>query len=259
MKPYLFLHIPKTAGSSVAECLPSGRTTIPHFLTENKDNNDLCAFGFDGPRHHYTFEQYTKIGVEIPEKIYKFAFVRNPWDRVVSMFHHWQKLNTKYTNYQSKLTGETVTVREEFPDSVFGSFVSSTLYEAMQDNITEYKPKITYNGETLKGTFNQPTPGCPFYYTVQYGHFTPQVKYTHDSRGKQVVDFIGRYETLQQDINKLRNILDEELPLVTLPHINQSKRLKKDYRDYYNDGTGLSKELVYEMYREDIETYNYVF
>jgi len=46
---------------------------------------------------------------------------------------------------------------------------------------------------------------------------------------------------------------------MTLPHANKSKRSVKDYRKYYEDGSGLAKYLVSELYREDIEAYGYTF
>ena len=258
MKPYLFLHIPKTAGSSVAEVLPHGRSTIPDFFKNNKDNIDLQLYGYNSPRHHYTPEQFNKVGLEIPDDVYRFAFVRNPWDRVVSMFHHWTNINSRFVKIKRK-SGEVVEYREKFPDSTFSSFVESTLHDAMQHGITEYKPVIRHDGENFDGVYAQPIKDCPFYYTINHGHFTPQVKYTHDRGGRQTVDFIGKYESLQEDVSKLISNLGGDPQSVSIPHVNQSSRAKKHYRNYYEDGRGLAKELVNEIYKDDIETYNYSF
>ena len=264
MKPYLFLHIPKSAGSSISECLPYNRCTILNFLDQNKDNNDFFNFGYAAPRHHYTIEQYAKIGVTIPKEVYKFTFVRNPWDRVVSLFHEWKRLNQIQVKYENKIYDV------EPSDDSFFDFVKNVLFDALRNN-SYYRPtlrcKFSIPGVTSKvyektavfNDFQQPIKECPFYYTIANGHFTPQIKYTHDLSGNQIVDFVGKYENLQEDFNKLNKILDWGIPELKIPYINQSKRLKKNYRDYYNDGTGLTKELVYDIYQEDVKTYNYVF
>lgn len=79
-----------------------------------------------------------------------------------------------------------------------------------------------------------------------------QKKFISDKQGNIIVDFVGRYENLQADFQKVCAKLGiaEEL----LPHLNQSDR--RDYRDYYNKRT---KHLISEHFREDIELFGYDF
>ena len=57
----IFIHIPKTAGSSVAQALFGGSRHVPYF-------------------------EYERINPRKFKRFFKFSFVRNPWDRLVSTF-----------------------------------------------------------------------------------------------------------------------------------------------------------------------------
>ena len=267
MKPYLFLHIPKTGGSSISNILPTGRCSINNFFQNNKNNNDMQNYGYAAPRHHYTLEQYGKIGLIDCDKLYKFTFVRNPWDRVVSIFHDWKAQNSQNARGGIK-----------YMDEHFSNFVEYVLTPALDSSVKQYAPimlNARYSELTLgeQAMFDnlrqdhanttykniQPREGCSFYYTAANGHYTPQVKYTHDNSNKQVVQFIGRFENLQDDYNRLSEICGWQSQPSAIPHLNRSERAKKDYRRYYEDGSGLAKHLVSEIYREDIEIYGYTF
>ena len=81
MKPYLFLHIPRTGGTTIASVLPEGRST-------NIEINKLISEGTKTQTganlQHGILDDYNLSEGEM----FTFTFVRNPWDRVVSIFEH---------------------------------------------------------------------------------------------------------------------------------------------------------------------------
>lgn len=78
-----------------------------------------------------------------------------------------------------------------------------------------------------------------------------QTEIITDSEGQLIVDFVGRYETLETDFNHLCQRLNIQ---VSLPYLNQSRH--RDYREYYNDKT---IKLVQEHFQEDIALLGYTF
>ena len=70
------------------------------------------------------------------------------------------------------------------------------------------------------------------------------------------IDFILRYENLQDDFNKLCDRLS--IPRATLPrkYSSSSVRQNKPYQDYYDEQT---QELIARIYDLDINYFNYEF
>lgn len=71
-KGFIFVHIPKAAGTSISE-----------------------ALGIVDPGHYCLKEYKSKLGEDF-DGFYKFAVVRDPWDRVASSFFYAQRHVAKY-------------------------------------------------------------------------------------------------------------------------------------------------------------------
>ena len=78
-----------------------------------------------------------------------------------------------------------------------------------------------------------------------------QKSFVTDINGNSLVDFIGRFETLEVDFAKVCSKLKIS---ATLPCLNRSRHA--DYRSCYNDKT---IDLLAQCSREDIKYFGYNF
>ena len=89
---FLFVHIAKTGGTSVREALDRERWREPwalaRFLCSRLSALSGHQLGAKLPRHARAIAAREMLPRELYDRLFKFAFVRNPWDLQVSSFHH---------------------------------------------------------------------------------------------------------------------------------------------------------------------------
>lgn len=85
-KKFIFIHIPKTAGSSI-------RSTLQPYSIPKQTSKLLKHFNLPSNYQKFSFRLHASLQDaenKIPNDIFtsykKIAFVRNPWDRLVSTF-----------------------------------------------------------------------------------------------------------------------------------------------------------------------------
>lgn len=209
---FLFVHIAKTGGTSVRAALQGLRWRDPWywpmFLCSRLSHLSGHRIATKLPRHAKIVAAKELLPREFFEKLFKFAFVRNPWDLQVSSFHH---------------------IRRERPHYLGGH----------QDFESFLRWKLD--------------PERPYQYHLDTS-IEQQSDYLIDLHGKVVVDFIGRYERLDEDFTETCRRIGIRQP--ALPHRRQATDRKKDYRSYYTDGTAA---LVGDYFRRDIELLGYRF
>jgi len=108
--------------------------------------------------------------------------------------------------------------------------------------------------------------------------FISQTDYLYNSDNKLLVDFVGKFENLNEDIKtviKSSNLKTETLPFVNksksevkrsiskviknplfLANLNTNNPIFKDYREAYDDK---SKNIVNKLYKNDLENFQYEF
>lgn len=184
---FIFIHIPKTAGCSIQKWLHSSR--LPQINTSiNWDGNTIA-------NKHRTAIEYKKMRNDY-DSFFKFAFVRNPYDRIVSFYN--------YAKYYCKNN-------ETFEKYIF-------------------RLKNT-NGWALKS----------------------QSEYINNEKGNQIIDFVGKFENLYDDLNIISKHINIKLPK-TMFHENASKH--KHYREIYTEET---KSVIDTAFAIDIKKFDYKF
>lgn len=92
---FLFVHIAKTGGTSVRSALAPLRWRdplyIPQFIASRLSHATGHRIGSKFPRHARIIAAKEMLPRELFEKLFKFAFVRNPWDLQVSSWHHLKR------------------------------------------------------------------------------------------------------------------------------------------------------------------------
>ena len=81
--------------------------------------------------------------------------------------------------------------------------------------------------------------------------FQPQVEWLKDDEDKISIDYIGRFEFINDDFIHIKKVIGVDS---TLPHLNASKRIS--YQTYYNDQT---RSIVANWFHEDIAAFGYKF
>jgi len=83
-----------------------------------------------------------------------------------------------------------------------------------------------------------------------------QFEFMADQDGENlIVDFIGKFESLQEDLAQIQERLG--LTVQQASHLNPSKKRKLgSYRDYYDDE---SRARVAEYFKRDLEVFDYTF
>ena len=99
---FLFVHIAKTGGTSVRAALNSLRWRDPlYYLTWPAHKvSGLCGhrLGLKFPRHAHIIAAQEMLPADYFARLFKFAFVRNPWDLQVSSFHHIRRERPEVMN-----------------------------------------------------------------------------------------------------------------------------------------------------------------
>ena len=207
----IFVHIPKTAGQTIEKSLNI-------FGEDNngksKASMDLLYGILNGkPLQHLTIQEIKKIK-ELEFHIYqKIAFVRNPFDRIISeYFWRIENFGKKIIMFKDFLVEEVIPRKNGIPKVVKNFYHDESIVELL-DN-----------------------------------HYVDQHKFITDNNGNIIVDFIGRFENLNDDFKKAFG-----LDLINYK-INSSKH--NDYKEYYDSET---KSLVEECYKNDLELFKYKF
>jgi len=82
--------------------------------------------------------------------------------------------------------------------------------------------------------------------------YAPQIDFLLNKDGVLCIDFIGKFENLKYDFEKICRIIGRDG--LKLKHYKKNKR--KKYQDYYDEETF---NIVTKMYKKDLLEFGYGF
>ncbi|NVM35927.1 MAG: sulfotransferase family 2 domain-containing protein [Candidatus Lokiarchaeota archaeon] len=196
------IHIPKTGGTSVRTLCAKHKI----------DRMPLTSF------HDAAIQCREKYKDEF-ENRFKYTIVRNPWDRMVSVFHYY-KHNWKKEGHKH--------ISDKLPKD-FKTYVLNYCKKGVDGPISE--------------AFDYPE--------------INQINWITDEDGKLLVDYIIRFENLEQDTKEMfKKIGFANYENISIPLIRKSNNRLEDYREHYDEET---KEIIKDFCDADINYFKYEF
>ena len=221
-RKFVYFVVQKVACSSIKNAL------LPLFDINTNGYETIREDGTSGLKIHKVFDRsehqirkrHLIAGLNDQYKNYfKFAFVRNPWDRLVSCYCNKLSRNGRGLNLPADNGIEL------YPGMPFAEFVEAV--HAIPDSEANI-------------------------------HFQSQYKVICGSGGDKPIlaDFVGRFENLQADFDFVAKRIGGSQDL-QLPHILRSRsRRFRPYTEFYDHRL---RELVRERFQEDIEIFGYSY
>ena len=180
---FIFIHIPKCAGMSI------GKTLTELTKPKNDEPHYGTKWNYSGFKiHHNRFDE------QMWKDYFVFTFIREPKDRLYSQYTYRNFLYYHDYEYAVKNMREL--------------FIQQYGFKA---------PHTHRTNETIRDISN---------YYGEWIHYPSQIeflqgKFSDDIDKQPYLDFIGRYETLQEDFDYVCEKIG--LPKTKLPHSNKSR------------------------------------
>ncbi len=220
----IFIHIPKTAGSS-----------IEVFFEE-----------YPRTQHVLATECLKEYGGKDWNRYYKFAFVRNPWDRVLS-WYLWLERDAILYDWQHNIGAGGWNLKSDWGINGGHPRVVPSWYTGMKDGFKDFifsikstKDKKDYNlkikGNGGKGKW-----------------IASQLTWLKNSRGKIPLNYVGRFEHLERDFKRVckkLKIIQDPLPKAKV------MQNRPHYSQFYDKET---TKQVRKLYADDIQYFGYKF
>lgn len=215
----IFIHIPKCAGTSIEKVLG-------HYdLYDGRRKQDHRSLRMvEKPVQYLKLFNDDNLLDYLKTIKYKFKPQLNPYN----------KLNLKKEHYNSYF--KFTFVRNPW-DRAF-SWYKNVMRDEVHSKDLGLVNNISFE-DFLKGN-------------IGVRALRPQTYWIKDYNGNINMDFIGKFENLQNDFNVVAETLN--LNQFQLPH--ELKSDNKSYKEFYSDKT---KDIVWDFYKKEIKLFDYEF
>ena len=210
-------------------------------------------------KHNFLFVHIAKTGGTSVRAALQPLRWRDPWyyaQLACSKLSHLSdhRIGSKFPRHS-----RIVAAREMLPEEFFqGLFKFAVVRNPWDLQVSSYhhirreRPHLIAHIEDFDQFIRwKLDPGRPYQYHLDTS-IQSQLDYLIDLHGELLVDFIGHYESLEQDFGHICREIGIEG--IKLPHKRKAKGRKKDFRSYYSDSLA---ERVGEYFKRDIEGLGY--
>jgi Sulfotransferase family len=226
---FIFIHIGKTGGTSI-------ETALCQHLGVDFEETEKSPAG-EWWKHSWAKYMRRRVGEQIWNDYFTFAFVRNPYDMILSLF----SMYTQYPEY----TNPRVHPDLYHPWNQYNGFAHFIRSMGKQDHEPDerWRDQLTELGaKTQMDVWN----GLK---NLQTSYLTDSWQ-AREGLGSILVDFVGRYETLQSDFNSVCRTLG-------LPSLELAKQGATEHPPYHECYDAEMKQIVYRHFAVDIERFGY--
>jgi hypothetical protein len=209
----VFIHVHKCGGTSLKEML------FPH--DPKKRIEDVYTLSFGTTKYGGRYNYAPRCGIPNFYDRYKFAIIRNPFDRLVSAYRY-------FCNGVSS-GGARFTFKGPFSE-----FVKWAIDPKMPVTTDAHGPQW------------QPRLAAKMH-TAPYGSLC---YYLHSA------DFIGRYEHYSDSVRTIFEQLNQPMPELVYTNVSRRRDTPQHYSSYY---TPKDRELATRYYCDDLDRFGYTF
>ncbi|UKM63636.1 sulfotransferase family protein [Flavobacteriaceae bacterium GSB9] len=184
------------------------------------------SFGIETSKHNTVKEYISAMGEKKYGSMLSFAFVRNPFSRFISLYNY-ARMEESY--YHSSIN----------PDkAIYGKHMD---YDILKHASIEEAALLLKAGKLVH---NPP-----------HTQWHTQCFWLKDQNKNLNVKYLGRFEDVDFHLRNLRQLLGCK-EVRALSKLNASSKTTLDYRGLIDKGT---RAVLEDVYKEDLETFNYDF
>jgi hypothetical protein len=199
---YIFIEVPKT-----------GTTSIRKFLIDNdpsatRNEAEINGIYYKFKLHMKAHEAQQVLGLELYKEFRVFAFVRDPYEKLVSRYFYFNQMTSKKKRTKKQTIGTTI-------KSITASIFPLQLWTLL----------FPYDGN---------------------------IRYLTDKKGNIIVDHIGSFENINEDLKSILRLLNLDMDTTKLSERNRSSYNKS--KRYFSNT--LFKRLMHLKMGEDLKFYN---